>query len=543
MCRLASALEQAGNHSFMSGFFVMASAAVRSTLERRQVRFLSAVAVCLLPLAMVVLLPVLLFSKPLTHFVPNSLNDQVSYWRQMTTFHAVGLEGGYYTIDERPAAASFSPFYVHGPVYPMLYGGLGRLTGWYEETGLIYHALFVGAALAFFIWAARPGTLATLLLGALVATTWTLPFYILTLMQESLHHAAAIVFAGIFYRLMTRQQPLSGGVMAVIILFTVFVGFLRVSWMLMLFPLVVLMLSRRTVGRVLAALLAAGVLSAGVYFVSGWLAAPGGSSVEKIINVFRENPSEGWALFSREFINNARIFFSRESWTLEGMQVLQMAGLAGAAVLVIGFALWRRHGLLAALGVLILYALATILALGWGLYLDAGFLRVFNMIVLLCACLLLAFRLYGFVIPLVISSLLVFNSFFPLMQTHATNFRFAPEQIDQWRAETRSVLVYDADAPSAWCNTLYIDVAVYDYRMVVMPPEFGISWFYPNYNFRALKSRYYYTHTYSQITGLTLREDVQFSFGGVLYENPRVRDECLQAPSSSFWEAAAPAAT
>jgi hypothetical protein len=61
--------------------------------------------------------------------------DEMRYWHQIATFRAVGFNGGYYTIDEQPAPASFSHFHTKGPLFPMLYGTIACFVGWYPESG------------------------------------------------------------------------------------------------------------------------------------------------------------------------------------------------------------------------------------------------------------------------------------------------------------------------------------------------------------------------------------------------------------------------
>src|SRR5262245_38029134 len=116
--------------------------------------------------ALVVSLPVLetLFllrgiGGSLQTFVPTYsgvYNDALGYWRTVLTFSQVGFQGGYYTFNELPAPASFTHFYVYGPMYPLIYGTLGRVFGWYPVTGVIINLGLVSAAIVGFITLTRP---------------------------------------------------------------------------------------------------------------------------------------------------------------------------------------------------------------------------------------------------------------------------------------------------------------------------------------------------------------------------------------------------
>ena len=50
----------------------------------------------------------------LANFHPD-VSDAVMYWHQIKTFVAVGFSGGYYTVGEQAAPASFTHFYAWGP--------------------------------------------------------------------------------------------------------------------------------------------------------------------------------------------------------------------------------------------------------------------------------------------------------------------------------------------------------------------------------------------------------------------------------------------
>src|SRR5688572_20867323 len=57
-------------------------------------------------------------------------NDETVYWNEAAVFGRAGFEGGYVTVNEKPAAAAFSRFGPHGPAFAVLYGFIGRVVGW-----------------------------------------------------------------------------------------------------------------------------------------------------------------------------------------------------------------------------------------------------------------------------------------------------------------------------------------------------------------------------------------------------------------------------
>src|SRR3989304_8870903 len=100
----------------------------------------------LLPSVIAFLLPLLFFGKTIFAFVPNS-SDEIIYWREINTFVDYGFGGGQYSTDELRAKFAGSPFGSHGPAFAVLYGSLGKLFGWGENSAIFIHLLLVPIAL------------------------------------------------------------------------------------------------------------------------------------------------------------------------------------------------------------------------------------------------------------------------------------------------------------------------------------------------------------------------------------------------------------
>lgn len=207
--------------------------------SRSVVWWVAALFVCALPLLHLVVWPQVFFGRSITAYVPSYWSDQVSYWRQIGTFKAVGMQGGYYTVNEQAAPLDSFRFYVHGPVYPMMMGTLAKFVNqWDGVTGLWFNAAFLTLALAVFIIGGRLSLAQILWTGAFIATTWTIPLYLASHMQESLHHAVAIVYALLFYKIFETRPNVPR----------------RLSWVLMLVPLLLSPVRRWRAGSVLLAL-------------------------------------------------------------------------------------------------------------------------------------------------------------------------------------------------------------------------------------------------------------------------------------------------
>src|SRR5205085_5830546 len=77
-------------------------------------------------------------------------SDEIFNWHQILTFKLAGFQGGYYTINEAAAAATFTHFYTYGPWFTMIYGAIAHVTGWERITFILFNMAFVTLALVVF---------------------------------------------------------------------------------------------------------------------------------------------------------------------------------------------------------------------------------------------------------------------------------------------------------------------------------------------------------------------------------------------------------
>jgi hypothetical protein len=208
-------------------------------------------------------------------YAPAWPNDEVFYYHQVLTFVKHGFSGGYYSMLEQPAPASFIHFGPHGPLFPVLQGMLGKVFGWGYASGPLYNIVFFTLGLGAFLWLVRPKPWTTLLLCMCVLTFWPFYWFTPTNLQESLHSAFAMAFAGGFH-LLLEDKPLarrrSFRVSFVVLLCVA--SLTRISWALLMPPLVFLIMKRGSWRRLLAiaAVSAASVLA--LMYVVRWLCAP-----------------------------------------------------------------------------------------------------------------------------------------------------------------------------------------------------------------------------------------------------------------------------
>jgi hypothetical protein len=408
------------------------------------------------PLVVIVLVRGL-FGTPLSTFRP-VLSDEVYYFHEPQTFERAGFSGGYYTLDERLNPSGITPFGSHGTGFVVLYGLVATVFEWHRHSVLVLN--LVAIALAGWLWAvAAPLSqprrwLSVLLLG----TFWPMVFWASSGMQESLHHAGAILMAALFARALVK--PAGPWITIFGIVALVLLALVRPTWIIVL-PLWGLVTtwhsSRKTIVAAIALALVAGAV---ILVVFNRTVAPysrGFSFVELLNGSEHLTSVVGNMLF-----NLRRTITPSEYDVLEVVHRLQYWGFA-ACTIVLTLTLWRRQtdwrtGPVAHLAIAGM-AMTVILGLMLVLYSLTNWAehRILSAFLLFASLLILAAP--GRAPVLLVTGLIVSN-----LVTSATFLRvFDAKRHDQYVWDRRGVNELQAAlAPyveyhpnqSRWCNTL-----------------------------------------------------------------------------------------
>jgi len=202
-------------------------------------------------------------------------SDEIGYYLQVSSFAEHGFWGGYFTISEFPAAARFSHFGVHGPMFPMLYGALGKVLGWHFYSGPLFNIVFVTVAIGIYCLLVRP-TFRQAILGAAIVCTF-LPFYVslLAAQQDSLHLAIAIVVAAGFSGMLRLESWARKWIFHTSFLgLLVYASLMRISWSMFLLPYCLLQVPNPTPRRLVLAALLALIGIGSLLYTFRWLCAP-----------------------------------------------------------------------------------------------------------------------------------------------------------------------------------------------------------------------------------------------------------------------------
>jgi hypothetical protein len=402
------------------------------------------------------------------------LNDEVYYWHQIATAAAVGTRGGYYTVEELTPAVGAFHFGPHGPVYPLIVGAAARVAGWHRASAPLFNIVWICGSIGAFIAMTRPSPRCLLLLAALLATFWPMPFWAASNMQESFHHGVAIVLAGAL--IATARQSRGALLTAWIVLLVALMT--RLSWGVLLPGLCVMSLRRRTPARTIAACTMSSILLAAAIVAFARIAAPmpgafqfltlarlgaGGAPVASNARANLQRLADlGDDYDPLEIVHRAEYLtltiivlavavrcFRRDCDPNERLhltiQSSQLIGIVTAMILLYALTNWTEHRIISA-HVLLTTMILAVLPGRCGPWIAAA-LVVAN---------ILALPIYR-------------ESF---RQNRSDNFNWDRRPLRVFEETIDDRLRYEAEA-SPWCNTLL--TSQYPPDLIAVPPGIGIS--------------------------------------------------------------------
>ena len=479
----------------------------------------------------------------LANFHPD-VSDAIMYWHQIKTFAAVGFSGGYYTVGEEAAAASFTHFYAWGPWYIALYGLVGKVVGWNLWSPMLFDAVAVTLALLGGLLLMRPSSRQLVLVLLVLLTYWPLHLYLPVAMQEPFHYAVAIVLAGIFSRLLMQEGAVPHWLLGTALVIILCAALVRPTWAVLLLPLVTIVVEKRPHGRATRGsrfrqvfcgwpFLTACAVVAGIFLLSRYVAAPFPHRVMSDVQLLLSSPIDGvqrlLAVTTAQGMTYVWPDGEHPLWTLLRYQAL-------------GIVLWmtvlafRRRGNDAGQGapgrppsrwaercthILNLSLIVLLVLMLWrmGSWMDY---RVVAPHLLLSLLLLAACGRGRVVAVAVLAGLLFTPSFLAEYKGLARRqFEDVQARIDVFAAQTAGTLVYQAQG-DPWCNTILLPQRIaFRPESLAIPAGIGISFDSNDSSRSELKSRYVMVDDESR-ESMTEAFDLQFAATtavGDLYRN------------------------
>ena len=479
----------------------------------------------------------------LAYFHPH-ISDAVMYWHQIKTFVAVGFSGGYYTVGEEAAAASFTHFYAWGPWYIALYGLIGKAVGWTLWSPMLFDVAAVTLALLGGLLLMRPSSRQLVLVLLVLLTYWPLHLYLPVAIQEPFHYAVAIVLAGIFSRLLMHEGAVPHWLLGTALVIILGAALVRCTWAVLLLPLVTIVVEKRPHGRATRGsrfrqvfcgwpFLTACAVVAGIFLQFLYVAAPYPNRVMSDLQLLLSSPIDGvqrlLAVTTAEGMTYLWPDGEHPLWTLLRYQAL-------------GIVLWmtvlafRRRGNDAGQGapgrppwrwaercthILNLSLIVLLVLMLWRVAHDGAY-RVIAPHLLLSLLLLAACGRGRVVAVAALAGLLFTPSFLADYEEKARRqFEDVQARIDAFAAQTAGTLVYQAQG-DPWCNTILLPLgSAFRPESLAIPAGIGISFDFDDTSRSELKSRYVMVDDENR-EFLTGAFDLQFASAtavGDLYRN------------------------
>ena len=513
------------------------------TRKQRLIRSALIGLILLLPALSLTGLAFVYLGQRLADFHPH-VSDAIMYWHQIKTFAAVGFSGGYYTIGEEAAPASFTHFYTWGPWYIALYGLIGKAAGWSLWSPMLFDTVAVTLALLGGLLLMRPNSRQLLLVLLVLLTYWPLHLYLPLAMQEPFHYAVAILLAGIFYRVLVHEGAVPHWLLGAALVMIVGAALVRPTWAVLLLPLATIVVEQRPHDRATRGsrfrqvicgwpFPTACAVVAGIFLLSRYVAAPYPHRVMSDVQLLLSSPIDGVQRLLAVTTAQGMIYLwpdvEHPVWTLLRYQTL-------------GIVLWmtvlafRRRGNDAGQGapgrppwrwaercthILNLSLIVLLVLMMWRVGAEGDY-RVVAPHLLLSLLLLAACGRGRVVAVAVLAGLLVTPSFLADYKEMARR-QFTDERarIDAFAAQTAGTLVYRAqDDP--WCNTILLPFrTAFLPESLAIPGGIGISFDFDITSRSELKSRYVMVDGESR-GSLTEAFDLQFAATtsiGDLYRN------------------------
>jgi hypothetical protein len=477
-----------------------------------------------------------------TSFVPNYWNDQVGYWHKIATFAKTGFGGGYYSPDETAVPFDSVRYGVNAPWFPALYGSVASVTGWQTWTSIPYNLVALGLGAIVFVRLADLDVRGIAMTALVLLVTWPVLLYIPTASMESLQQAFAMVLAGIFIRAIARGPDLRRREHVLSIAFLAAVSLTRFSWALLLPCLLLLYLRTLSRRNVLIALAGSLVAAAALARVSAMFQPLVKAPVADRLTRISESPLVGSRELLEFFRDNLHEFLypstagldptttiapSTAGLDLTNAQSWEIVALIALAITTLVLARWRPKSTptwlprlssreaafhLANLGVMLIAAMA--------LYQPNGYFRVLGAQLLLSLLVLVGCHRWAPLAVVAVVNLLLFPSFMDAYKSWQPNFGMGPDPVRQLRADLSAHMRFDPDADSPWCNTVLMRTRALDWRMIAIPPGFGVSYVYVEHFPRPPKSRWVFL-AYGDNAKTSKFVERARTAGGILYENPR----------------------
>jgi hypothetical protein len=441
------------------------------------------IAVALLPILIICSVIYIGLNASLADYGPYSFwNDETSYWVWIRSFSYVDFNVGYNAPNEMIAPAAFNHYGEGSPFYIYIYGGVGRLIGWSNYLPILINFAILALAIFLYVRLTKLNPIQILFVGLITTLTWPILLYLPMTSHETLNQALGFIMAIVFWRLLTRREQVSIPARFAFIALIYFATLIRLSWGLLLIPVIFYSLNGGVFRRILLSI----ALGLGLYlsavFTTGYLVPPTNNSIFQNI---KDSLVQGPQVLTNYIVLQFSEMFRFQQMNPNIAVMFQMMIIIGWNLIRLVRQIRKKLPVAAILqsqSVFEIYSMASLAAAGLLFYLQGAFYRTLTPSILVVYLLQVARKEYKLLTALLAINLLFFQSYMnfyrQLGDAEIIRADFTmkfPEQV-QWQSDVERWIAFDPAAETPWCNTLLIPIYYYDSRLMVIPPGIGISW-------------------------------------------------------------------
>jgi hypothetical protein len=406
--------------------------------------------------------------------------DETGYWVWIRSFSHAGLDVGYNAPNELIAPATFNHYGEGSPIYVYLYGTIGRLIGWSPGLPVLINFALLALAIFLFTYSTKLHPVQIIFTGLIAVTTWPILLYLPMTTHETLNQAIGFVVAAIFFRLLTEPTGIKPLTRLFFVIAIYLAALTRLSWGLLLVPVIFYSLDGSVPRRLFLALLFGIGLYISATLITSYLVPPANNS---IFFTIRESLVRGPRVFVEHIVSQFYLMFQHDRFNPNIAVMFQIFVIIGWSLVRLARSLQSGVSIAALVesrSTFNVYNMGTLALAGLLFYLQEGFYRTFAPSMLVTYLLLAARKDYRFLATLLAVNLAFFYFYLTADTGYATivqaDFQTDASQYTPLEAVLAKHIVFDSAAPNPWCNTLLIPLNFYDYRLTLIPPGIGISY-------------------------------------------------------------------
>jgi hypothetical protein len=414
----------------------------------------------------------------LSDYRPLSWNDEIGYWSWVRSFSQVGFNVGYNAPNELTAPLAFSHYGEGSPFYIYIYGFIAQLVGWSPELPLLINFSLLALVILCFIRFMNFDSVQIFFASLVTLLTWPILIFLGRTSHETLNHVIGFITAGIFYVLLTKERVRPTAKILYVCVFC-FASLVRLSWGLLLIPLVYLCLSGSVLRRAVGSMFLGAGLFLGTIVLTGYLVPPVNNS---IFFTFQQSIMLGPQVFIEQVLRQFKGMFRTGHLTPNIAVVFELLVILGWSLIRLGRFVRAQLPLASIIQTrtaLDIYNVSTLLVAGLFFYMQSGFYRIFIPSILIILLLMIAQKDYKFLSALLMLQLFCFSPYVTYPGDYddfRTNFTTDITTMERLKDTLGAFVSFDANTSNPWCNTILIPLDYFDYRVTLLPPGIGISY-------------------------------------------------------------------